>query len=239
MPLIGELLGSRWSTALPGLSGDGEAVLDHLAGIGEGHLVTITVVQSVAVGIPIATGCCCQVRGGDHAQDLRSHRLDSGDGQLPNLAVVTENDFKPLGARLDDGHQLPVVEREVGALLVVVVGVSGEPRDRPVFVAVMTHKYKVTRGELDHKRALLEVQDQLRHFGDIMNDTTTNNSRPSALDEVEPVYDAADVAQILRITRQSAYRLIRSGQLRSVKIGRLVRVPKSALDMYLHGDEAA
>lgn len=72
-----------------------------------------------------------------------------------------------------------------------------------------------------------------------MHSTTTNNSRPSALDEVEPVYDAADVAQILRITRQSAYRLIRSGQLRSVKIGRLVRVPKSSMDKYLHGDEAA
>jgi len=42
-----------------------------------------------------------------------------------------------------------------------------------------------------------------------------------------------DVAKILGIGRNSAYALVHSGALRYVRIGRQIRVPKSALMDYL------
>lgn len=42
-----------------------------------------------------------------------------------------------------------------------------------------------------------------------------------------------EAGQVLRVGRNTAYDLVRSGQLRSVKVGRQIRIPKQALLEYL------
>lgn len=43
-----------------------------------------------------------------------------------------------------------------------------------------------------------------------------------------------EVAKLLKIGRNTAYELVRSRQIRSVRIGRQIRVPRSALEEYLN-----
>lgn len=43
------------------------------------------------------------------------------------------------------------------------------------------------------------------------------------------------VADLLGVSKNTAYTLVRSGQLRSVRVGRQIRVPRSALENYLNG----
>lgn len=43
------------------------------------------------------------------------------------------------------------------------------------------------------------------------------------------------VAELLNIGRNTVYELVRSHQLRSVRIGRQIRIPRSALEDYLNG----
>lgn len=42
-----------------------------------------------------------------------------------------------------------------------------------------------------------------------------------------------DLMPILGIGRNTAYRLVRSGEIRSIKIGRQIRIPRQALLDYL------
>lgn len=46
-----------------------------------------------------------------------------------------------------------------------------------------------------------------------------------------------EVSEILRIGRNSAYRLVRCGKIRSLKIGRQLRIPRQALLDYLAGSD--
>ena len=43
-----------------------------------------------------------------------------------------------------------------------------------------------------------------------------------------------DLMPILGIGRNTAYELVRSGQIRSVKIGRQIRIPKQEVFAFLH-----
>lgn len=52
------------------------------------------------------------------------------------------------------------------------------------------------------------------------------------------VFTVKEIAELLEVSKNTAYHLVRSGKLRSVKIGRQFRVPKSALEDYLAGIEA-
>jgi excisionase family DNA binding protein len=52
------------------------------------------------------------------------------------------------------------------------------------------------------------------------------------------VLKVTEVAADLRIGRNQAYELIRSGQLRSVRIGRAIRVPREALEAFKAGRHA-
>lgn len=47
------------------------------------------------------------------------------------------------------------------------------------------------------------------------------------------VIKVEDLVSILGIGRNMAYALVRSGQIRSVRIGRCYRIPLSAVDEYL------
>ena len=46
-------------------------------------------------------------------------------------------------------------------------------------------------------------------------------------------YKVEELISILRIGRNTAYELVRSGQIRSVRIGRTYRIPREALEDYL------
>ena len=53
------------------------------------------------------------------------------------------------------------------------------------------------------------------------------------LDELPLALRVEDLMPILGIGRNTAYELVRSGQIRSVKVGRQIRVPKDAVMEFL------
>lgn len=57
-------------------------------------------------------------------------------------------------------------------------------------------------------------------------DLTTNN--------LPLVLSVPQLADILHIGRNAAYDLVKSGAIRSIRIGRTIRIPKSALLEYLN-----
>ena len=48
-------------------------------------------------------------------------------------------------------------------------------------------------------------------------------------------HTVAEVAAMMRVSKMSVYRLIRSGELESVRFGRSFRVEQRAVDAYLRG----
>ena len=52
-------------------------------------------------------------------------------------------------------------------------------------------------------------------------------------DELPLTLRAEDLMPILDIGRNTAYELVRSGKIRSIRIGRQLRIPKQALINYL------
>lgn len=60
------------------------------------------------------------------------------------------------------------------------------------------------------------------------NSLHQNENRPRAL-------KVDEMAQILSISRNSAYELVRSGRIRAIRVGRIYRIPKSAIDEFLDG----
>ena len=50
------------------------------------------------------------------------------------------------------------------------------------------------------------------------------------------VYRPEDIAKMLNIGRSSVYKLLKSGQLRSKRIGKLYRIPSAYIQEYLAAD---
>ena len=57
--------------------------------------------------------------------------------------------------------------------------------------------------------------------------------RNCSLDELPLVLRVEDLMPILDIGRNTAYELVRCGQIRSIRVGRSIRVPKDAVAEYL------
>jgi len=53
------------------------------------------------------------------------------------------------------------------------------------------------------------------------------------------VLRVADVARVLAIGRRQAYALVAEGTIRSVRVGRSLRIPKTAVVAFLEGDPEA
>jgi excisionase family DNA binding protein len=53
------------------------------------------------------------------------------------------------------------------------------------------------------------------------------------MDRPRVLYRVEDAATLLSVSRTRVYELIRSGQLRSVRVGKLRRVPARSLDEYV------
>lgn len=60
-----------------------------------------------------------------------------------------------------------------------------------------------------------------------------------ARDRKPGVLKVMEVADELRIGRNQAYELVRSGQLRAVRIGQAIRVTREALEEFKAGRDAA
>ena len=56
-----------------------------------------------------------------------------------------------------------------------------------------------------------------------------------SLDDLPFVLRVEDLMPVLDIGRNTAYELIRSGQIRSVRVGRKLRIPKQAVEEFLAG----
>ena len=65
-------------------------------------------------------------------------------------------------------------------------------------------------------------------------DEPTAVTSPVNLTSVPVVYSVVDVAKILKIGRSSVYSLVKSGQLRCVRVGKTIRIPQRALMEYLN-----
>ena len=66
-----------------------------------------------------------------------------------------------------------------------------------------------------------------------MNDNITNYSTITNFDNLPLALTVLEAGQVLRGGRSVTYELVRSGQLRSVRIGRSIRIPRDALVEYL------
>ncbi len=65
------------------------------------------------------------------------------------------------------------------------------------------------------------------------NDNSTSYSTITNFDNLPLALTVLEAGQVLRVGRSVTYELVRSGQLRSVRIGRSIRIPRDALVEYL------
>ena len=67
--------------------------------------------------------------------------------------------------------------------------------------------------------------------------TISHNDSPAVgqLQDLPLVLTPVEVAQLLGIGRNSIYALLRSGSLRSIRGGKLFKIPRAALEEYLQG----
>ena len=56
-----------------------------------------------------------------------------------------------------------------------------------------------------------------------------------SLDDLPLVLRVEDLMSVLNVGRNAAYELVRSEQIRSVRIGRKLRIPKQAVEDFLAG----
>ena len=56
-----------------------------------------------------------------------------------------------------------------------------------------------------------------------------------SFDDLPLVLRVEDLMPVLDIGRNTAYELVRSGQIRSVRLGRKLRIPKQAVEEFLAG----
>jgi len=65
-----------------------------------------------------------------------------------------------------------------------------------------------------------------------MEHTTSTNPQHGLLSEVR-FLTVAEVAELMRVSKMTVYRLVHSGQLGAVRVGRSFRVPEQAVQEYL------
>lgn len=59
------------------------------------------------------------------------------------------------------------------------------------------------------------------------------DKRPVSYSELPLALHVEDLMPVLDIGRNTAYELVRSGQIRSIRVGRQIRIPKEALLEFL------
>lgn len=61
-----------------------------------------------------------------------------------------------------------------------------------------------------------------------------SNVRPESFDKLPLALTVSETAELLQLGKSSVYALVRCGQLRSLRVGRKIRVPRSALAEFLN-----
>lgn len=62
--------------------------------------------------------------------------------------------------------------------------------------------------------------------------------RYHSVEELPLVLTVEDLMPVLGIGRNTAYDLVRSGQIQSLRIGRQIRIPRNAVIQYISGSAA-
>lgn len=62
----------------------------------------------------------------------------------------------------------------------------------------------------------------------------TIKQRAKTLEEFPALLNISDVQEILGVGRNTAYSLVRSGKIKHLRIGKLIKVPKATLEAYLN-----
>ncbi len=55
-----------------------------------------------------------------------------------------------------------------------------------------------------------------------------------SMDDVPLVISVPELANILNISRNTAYDIVRSGQIKTTRVGNQIRITKAAFEMYLN-----
>ena len=58
----------------------------------------------------------------------------------------------------------------------------------------------------------------------------------TSYDDLPLVLHVKDLARVLSVSQNTAYALVRSGQIRSIRMGRSYRIPKDAVIDYLNNN---
>lgn len=61
-----------------------------------------------------------------------------------------------------------------------------------------------------------------------------DNKIPITSNNLPVVLSVQQLAEVLQIGRNAAYQLVNTGQIRSIRIGRTIRIPQAALLEYLN-----
>ena len=66
-----------------------------------------------------------------------------------------------------------------------------------------------------------------------MTKEVCNIATITSFDKLPLVLHVKDLAKVLSVSHNTAYALVRSGQIRSIRIGRTYRIPRDAVEEYL------
>lgn len=61
---------------------------------------------------------------------------------------------------------------------------------------------------------------------------------PTSFNDLPLTLRVEDLMPILNIGRNTAYELVRSGQIKSVRIGKQIRIPKENIRLFLEGSSS-
>lgn len=61
---------------------------------------------------------------------------------------------------------------------------------------------------------------------------------PTSFNDLPLTLRVEDLMSILNIGRNTAYELVRSGQIKSVRIGKQIRIPKENIRLFLEGSSS-
>lgn len=67
----------------------------------------------------------------------------------------------------------------------------------------------------------------------------TNKANICSMEDLPLVLRVEDLMPILGVGRSNAYALVRSGQVRSVRVGHQFRIPREAIQEFLNGTASA
>ena len=115
---------------------------------------------------------------------------------------------------------------------------------RAIAVSIRKHSWienrhnELNEGSVDTHRyqKLFQAYDltQLRSKYDLYHRNAASMASPKALNQYPPVLSVKQVAEILAVSQNTAYALVRSKKIHSIRVGRSYRIPLDAVIKYLN-----